>query len=118
MSQAAAAWAPGAVTAVSISFDPASGAALAWTPGTMAADYYNIYGVDGSSVVLMTTATTLSTTTMSAYSSYAVSGVKNNVESDLIYALLIPCVDGQLQPPPPGVRVGDCGTLIGRVVEV
>jgi hypothetical protein len=116
--QAADAWGPSAVTAVSIRSDTGSAAIVAWTLGSVPADSYNVYGVNGSSMTLLITATELTATSAQGYSTYAVSGVKNGVESELVLASVVPCIYGELTPPPPGFVVGNCGAVAHFVTGV
>lgn len=115
MAQAADAWAPAAVFATAATSDAASLAVIAWTPGAVAADSYRVYGVEGGSLVLLVTATDLTTTAPAGFATYAVSGVKNGVESDPTFAVFVPCIDVELHPP--NASWGNCGALAPVIVS-
>jgi hypothetical protein len=110
---AAPPFAPLAVEASTISTTAGSLAFVAWTRGSETADYYIVYGVDGSSLQFLTTETDFSTPAPAGYTGYAVTGVKDGTESDATFAQVVPCIDIFPYPPPPDVAVSDCVTGIG-----
>ena len=112
-------WSPGIVIAVSAGTDAAAGSVVGWTPGTEVADAYNVYGVEGSTFVLLASATQLTVApTTGHYSAYAVAGIKGGVESERVSAIVVPCIYAELQPPPPTTSVGNCGSLMAGVYKV
>ena len=116
MASAIESWAPSAVLGTSLTTAENGGTALVtWLPGRQLADSYNVYGVAGSSLVLLTTAlaTDTSATTPAGYQAYAVTGVKAGVESEAVLTPVVPCVYVDLLPPGgPDAAVDDCtGTI-------
>lgn len=89
-------------------------AIVEWTPGTEPADSYRVYGLQGSSLTLLVdTADTLAplvlaVTVPAGYSEYAVSGVKNGLESNLVFsgALSLGCI--RISTDPPGIHEDGC----------
>lgn len=99
-------WAPAAVLAASV---PA-GAVVAWSPGEVRADYYNVYGVDGEQIVFLDIVVDTAFHTDSIFPSYAVSGVKDGLESERVYASFSPCLTVTYDPP--NAWVGNCGVVV------
>lgn len=108
---AAYAFAPLAVVAGHASTDDGSVAFVAWSRGSEAADEYRVYGVNGTNFELLQVETGTGTRVPAGYSAYAVTGVLLGVESDPVYALIVPCVHVNLFPP--GYAIGDCFSGIG-----
>lgn len=114
--QAAYAYAPLAVVAGHASTDSGTVLAfVAWTRGSEAADEYRVYGVNGTTFELLQVESGTGTPVPAGYSTYAVTGVLLGVESDPVYATIVPCVYVEPVPPPPGYAIGEC--ISGTVVE-
>jgi hypothetical protein len=88
-----------------------SGAVLVWSPGTEIADEYNVYGLsDGGALLLDSVPADQRLAEVPAgFNGYAVSGVKDDVETALTEAVGV-CV--HVGHTPPSVRVG-CLVSIG-----
>lgn len=91
-------------------------ALVSWIPGPEVADYYNVYGVSDSGVptpLASAQSSDLPARVAGGYSTYAVSGVKLGIESQLVYPLGDKCLRVGLDPP--DVGIDDCphtgGTL-------
>ena len=88
-----------------------SGAVLVWSPGTEVADEYKVYGLsDGGALLLDSVPADQRLAEVPAgFNGYAVSGVKDDVETALTEAVGV-CV--HVGHTPPSVRVG-CMVSIG-----
>lgn len=100
-------WAPAAVLATTTP----NVAFITWAPGESLADYYNVYGIEGSSLVFVTAALdhVFQIDTARPFQSYAVSGVKGGIESDPVLASFAPCL--RVDVDPPDAYVANCGTV-------
>jgi hypothetical protein len=92
-----------------------AGVSVEWAPGPEVADAYRVYGVDGGLLtVLLDTAGTSAPVSFAAvvpagFDTYAVSGVRGDVESAPVFAWDGPgegCIYIQRQPP--DVWIGSC----------
>lgn len=105
-SLADAEYAPSLVTALAAS---PLGAVIGWTPGPVVADSYRVYGIDdgGGATWLAESAGPVpdggSLPVPSGFAQYAVTGVLNGIESDLVFAIAgappgSPCVEVYWNP--------------------
>lgn len=84
-------------------------ALVSWAPGSDVADYYNVYGVlDEQAPTLLASVQfgNLTVRVPGGYSTYAVSGVRLGIESQLVYPVGDKCVRIGLDPPDAGIS--DC----------
>src|SRR5690348_9220259 len=89
-----ASFAPTTVSAESVSTTAGDVAFVQWTPGTQAADSYNVYGVsaDGTVTLLANVAQTVASVA-EGYVEYGVQGVLGGSASEIVYTVVVPCVD-------------------------
>lgn len=96
--------APYAPTMVSAATTPAAFALITWAPGTVTADFFNVYGTtaQGSLSLLATNLRSTEASVPTGFAGYAVSGVKDGVESQLVFPAAVvpdPCIDVSISPP-------------------
>lgn len=101
-------WAPTDVVTASTP----SGAFVTWGPGTQVADQYKVYGVNGSHPVFLQFADQpfFELDPSASFPSYAVSGVKNGAESEIVYAVGVPCLS--IRTDPPDVYLDECEVYV------
>lgn len=92
-------------------------AVVSWVPGPELADFYNVYGItaSGAAVTLAQSAGPVpdaaSLVVDGSYATYAVTGVRDGVESPPVYAVMgeapvPPCVDVDPSSVPPAYYIG------------
>lgn len=96
---------------------------ISWVPGREMADSFRVYGIAGSPVLLGEANGTdnpveaLSMTVPGGFQTYAVSGVKNGVESRLVFALGNDSEEDCIIVAPPDVII-NCIPFLGRPIAV
>lgn len=113
-SAATSPWAPSSVEALSVWTPDGAAASVEWTPGTQAADYYEVYGLDGTTLVFLAVSVVPTVTVPGGYSGYAVSAVLDGQSSEVVTAMIAPCA--YIYTAPPGAAVGNCGTAMPLIV--
>ena len=108
--EAAVAYAPVAVVAGHASVEDTSVAMVAWVRGYETADYYRVYGVNGTALTFLAIETDFTSAVPAGYAGYGVSGVRNGIESELVLAIVVPCTYLNPTPPPPNYYIGECQT--------
>ncbi len=105
---------PFAPSRVMVESDGSVLAVVQWIPGAEPADSYRVYGLDGEGFALLVDTKDAAAPLMLAvavpagYSAYAVSGVRENVESRLVFAGDIPVGCIRIMTDPPAVGVDGC----------